>query len=86
MTRLWPEGQPIQVWCGGDGAPHRFTWHGYHYHILAIQQQWQVDTDWWESSGRVWRAYLAVATREGLFCVIYQDLLDDMWYLSKAYD
>ena len=86
MTRLWPEGQPIQVWSGPDGRPRRFTWHQHHYRVATIQQRWQVDTDWWETGGRIWRDYLALETREGLLCVIYQDLLAETWYMSKAYD
>jgi len=86
MSRLWPEGQPIQLWTGQDGCPRGFTWHQNRYRIASIQQRWQVDTDWWEEGGRVWRDYLAVETREGLLCVIYQDLLTESWFLSKAYD
>lgn len=86
MTRLWPAGLPLRVYVGHDGAPRRFTWQGHHYRVAHIQQRWQVDTDWWEAGGRLWRDYLAVVTQEGLFCVIYQDLLDEQWYLSKVYD
>ncbi len=86
MTRLWSEGHPIHVYVSFDGQPRRFTWHNHTYRIVEIQQQWQVDTDWWDEAGRVWRDYVAVVTKEGLLCVLYQDLLSDQWYLSKVYD
>lgn len=86
MTRLWPDGQPIRVQLNRAGQPSRFTWLDRHYRIHQVRQRWQVDTDWWDEHGRLWRDYLAVTTHEGLFCVLYQDLLTEHWYLSKTYD
>lgn len=85
MTRLW-EGEPITVESDAQGRPLRFSWQGRLHHIERIQQQWQVDVDWWDEGGRAWRLYLAVTTVQGVLCVIYQDLLEERWYLSKIYD
>jgi hypothetical protein len=45
-----------------------------------------VNVDWWRAEGRIWRAYLAVTTTDGLLCVIYQDLEKQTWFLAKVYD
>ena len=74
------------MWGGGVGRVVRFRWPGRVYQVERLQQEWVVDTDWWEEGGRVWRAYLAVTTVQGVLCVIYQDLLGEGWYLSKVYD
>lgn len=86
MTRLWPAGQRIDVTVSARGQPVRFTWCDRTYKVHRIQQRWQVDSDWWSEEGRVWRDYLALLTTEGLLCVIYYDLLDQEWRLSKIYD
>lgn len=86
MTRLWPEGEPIRMHLDEQGRPMRFFWRGRLHRLVKIQQQWHVDTDWWGSAGRVWRAYVAVTTAEGVLCVVYQDFMTDMWYLAKVYD
>ncbi|MBW7883355.1 MAG: hypothetical protein H3C34_12095 [Caldilineaceae bacterium] len=68
------------------GRPVRFSWRDRTYRLVQIQQRWQVDTDWWSDEGRVWRDYLAITTTSGLFCVIYQDLMSENWYLARIYD
>lgn len=79
-------GEPVEGWVNGEGRLVRFRWQGRIYPIERVQQQWEVDTDWWEEGGRVWRLYLAVTTVQGVLCVLYQDRLDEAWYLSKLYD
>ena len=86
MSRLWPEGESIIVRLDEQGRPVRFTWHGQAHRLVQVHQRWQVDTDWWSDEGRIWREYLAVTTTAGLFCVIYQDLEKQTWFLAKVYD
>jgi hypothetical protein len=86
MSRLWPEGEPIAVQTNAQAQPVRFTWRGRTYRLARVQQHWEVDVDWWRDAGRVWRAYLAVTTTDGLLCVIYQDLEHKGWFLAKLYD
>jgi len=86
MSRLWPEGEPIQMQTDADGRPLRFVWRERPYRLAQIQQRWQVDADWWREAGRIWRDYVAVTTTDGLLCVLYQDLLTENWFLSKLYD
>ena len=84
MTRLYPAGVPLTVTIDKAGRPRRFVLQGRPHHIQQIRQRWQVDTEWWQE--RIWRAYFAVTTAEGLLCVLYYDLAADAWYLSKLYD
>ena len=86
MTRLWPEGESIEVDTDEEGRPVGFTWQGQSYRLHQIQQRWQVDNDWWREEGRIWRDYLAVTTTTGLLCVIYRDLAGDGWFVAKVYD
>ena len=86
MTRLWPNGEPIAVQTDAQGRPVRFTWGQQTHKLARVHQRWQVDVDWWSSEGRAQRLYLAVTTTGGLFCVIFQDLADQRWYLAKVYD
>jgi hypothetical protein len=69
-----------------QGRPIKFMWQSKIHVIDQIKQQWQIDTDWWDEQGCVWRDCFAVITTTGLLCVIYQDLLTENWYLSKIYD
>ena len=86
MTRLWPEGEPIEMRVDGQGRPLRFIWQGRAHQVEQLQQRWQVDSDWWSEEGRVRRDYLTVTTANGLLCVLYFDMLDQSWYLAKLYD
>ncbi len=86
MSRLWPEGEPVAVLANAAAQPVRFTWQGRSHRVAQVQQQWQVDADWWRAEGRVKRAYHAVTTSSGLLCVLYQDLESGAWFLAKVYD
>lgn len=86
MTRLWAEGEEINVELGTAGWPACFIWQGRAHAVQNIRQRWQVDGDWWSDAGYVWREYMAVTTADGLFCVIYFDLITQQWRLSRLYD
>ncbi|HEY3341712.1 MAG TPA: DUF6504 family protein [Anaerolineae bacterium] len=86
MARLWSDSELIKVELGAGGWPVRFTWNGQAHAVRQIRQRWQVDGDWWSEAGHVWREYMALTTAGGLLCVIYFNLLDQNWYLSKLYD
>ena len=86
MTRLWPDSEKIRVELNDAGWPQRFDWQGQAHAVQQIRQRWQVDGDWWSEAGHVWREYIALTTVDGLLCVIYFDLLDQTWHLSRMYD
>jgi hypothetical protein len=92
VTRLWPEGEPVEAW-GKEGraspnaeTPAGFTWGGAPHPILEVCNRWRVHTRWWEPGERVWREYLKVATAGGMLCLIYRDLIGGGWFFARRYD
>ena len=84
MTRLWPEGEGIEVDVDGEGAPLSFAWRGYRHRVQGIAKRWRVDEGWWRN--RVWREYFKLATADGLLVLLYRDLLTGDWRLQRLYD
>jgi hypothetical protein len=84
MTRLWPDGQAIEVTQDEQGTVTTFTWRKRTYHVAEVNQQWRVDANWWRR--RAWRTYYKLATGTGLLVIIYQDLETQQWYLQRLYD
>lgn len=85
MTRLFSY-QPITVKINERGRPLSFVWHGATHAVERIIQRWEVDTDWWEVTGRIWREYTALVTTGGVLCVIYRDMVTEQWMIEKVYD
>jgi len=85
VTRQLPQGEAVQVW-GAPDRPSGFVWRGTPHAIETICNRWQVHTRWWEPGEAVWRAYFKVTTDRGYLCLLYHDLLDDGWFLSRVYD
>jgi hypothetical protein len=85
VTRLWPEGEPLEVW-GGEERPAGFAWRGAAHPIEAICNRWRIHTRWWELDEVVWREYLKVTTDTGFLCLLYRDLLGGGWFLARLYD
>lgn len=83
MTRLWPEGQAIDV-MQEAGLPTAFIWQGQTHSVSQIARQWRVDVNWWQE--RTWRTYYKVTTESGLLVVLFQDLATHTWYLQRLYD
>ena len=86
MTQLWPAGQPITVAVDDHGLPLYFVWQEHQHTVRQIVQRWEIDAEWWRAEGRIWRNYLALITRDNLFCVIYYDRLLEAWRLIRLYD
>ncbi|MFZ5915476.1 MAG: hypothetical protein ACOYZ7_00905 [Chloroflexota bacterium] len=79
MTRLWPDGEPIEVW-GETDAPTGFTWAGADHRVVEVCNRW------WQPDETVWREYLKVVTGSGLLCLLYHDLIGGGWLLARLYD
>jgi len=84
MTRLFADSQPITVTLDEQGRPTAFTWQGRRHRLARVQMHWEVDTDWWTEEGRRQRAYWAVTTVGGMFCVIYRDMGNGAWQLERG--
>lgn len=83
MTRLWPDGDPIQV-VGSNEVPGRFIWQGQHHPVADIAKRWRVHAGWWHDSTH--RDYFKLTTTTGLLVIIYHDLHRDAWFLQRLYD
>lgn len=55
--------EPIRVTLDAAGRPLRFWWLGRQHVIESVVQQWQVDTDWLTTEGRVYRDYYSPSRR-----------------------
>jgi hypothetical protein len=95
MTRLWPRGEPVEIWGGTEETPAGFVWKGTVHPIQYACNRWRVHARWWESSGAtdtggdgqaIWREYVKVTTGTGLLCLVYRDLLEGGWFLARVYD
>lgn len=84
MTRLWPNGDPIQVVTGPDGLPQAFLWRAAWHPVAAIANRWRVRVTWW--SDEAWREYVKLTTADGLLCTIYRDLKTGDWFCARVYD
>jgi hypothetical protein len=85
MTRLWPEGEAVEI-RGPEEKPAAFIWRGVPHRVEEVWNRWRVHTRWWEPQGLVWREYLKVTTDTGLLCLLFLDLLAGEWFLARVYD
>ena len=65
MTRLWPEGLPIDVQAI-DGQPASFRWEGRRHAVRGVVDRWTIHDEWWREGQEVWRRYYQVQTVDGL--------------------
>ena len=84
MSRLWADGDPIEVQVGSDGLPRAFYWRGAWRPVSAIANRWRVRASWW--SEEAWREYFKLATADGLLCMVYHDLHGGGWFCARLYD
>jgi hypothetical protein len=86
MTRLWAEGDPVDVVSGDDGLPVRFQWRGTWHEVELIANRWRVAANWWTPAAHAQREYVKLATTDGLLCTLYRDLVSGAWWCSRVYD
>ena len=84
MTRLWPEGDMIEIISNKDMFPQQLIWQGKKHTINHISRRWRIKSDWWDEP--LWRDYFKLTTDTGLLLIIFHDLLGDQWYLQRLYD
>ena len=86
MTRLWSNGDPVQVVVGEEGSLRQLYWHGAWHEVSAIANRWRVRSTWWLPAADAWREYIKLTTADGLLCTVYRDLQEDAWYFARMYD
>jgi hypothetical protein len=84
MSRLWADGDPIEVDVEADGLPRVFHWRGAWHPVTGIANRWRVRTGWWIEEA--WREYFKLTTADGLLCTIYHDLATGDWFCARLYD
>lgn len=85
MTRLFVPAQPIAVKINERGKPLTFVWNGVTHKIERVVSDTEIDTGWWETTGRVWRRSITVLTGEKM-CLLCCDLETGTWAISRLYD
>ncbi len=86
MTRLWRQGEPIEVELRADGLPMRFRWRGGWHGVAHVANRWRVRVNWWLPTAEATREYIKLTTTDGLLCTLYRDLRDGAWYCARVYD
>ena len=86
MTRLWPEGESVQVVAGPAGTPQAFLWSGAWHPVATVANCWRVRTSWWILEDEAWQEYVKLTTTDGLLCILAHDLRSDAWRLMRLYD
>jgi hypothetical protein len=51
MSRVY--GEPVEVQTREDGRPVSFAWRGRRYAVIAVQEHWMVNRDWWREPAPV---------------------------------
>ena len=93
MGRVY--GESVEVQVREDGRPVRFAWRERLYTVLAVQEHWMVNRDWWRDAAPVpvrpelefWRveASLAAGTATGTY-ELRRDIAADTWTLRRIAD
>ncbi|MGI9626274.1 MAG: hypothetical protein ACR2QM_05515 [Longimicrobiales bacterium] len=74
--------RPIQVQVGAGGVPVTILLRGKNCTVEAIREQWRIDDEWWRSP--ISRRYLQVVLTTGVLVTLFQDLVEEQWYLQDA--
>jgi hypothetical protein len=86
MTRLFPEGEPIEVQPGPDGQPVAFSWRGVWHRVSLVCNRWRVGGETWWTHAEASREYWKLATADGLLVQIYCNTTTGAWLLARVYD
>ncbi len=73
----------IDVLLNGDGQPGRLLFGGGARVVLAVDEQWRDERQWWASPIR--RDYFRVQLADGSLRNIFQDLVTGAWFLDRAW-
>jgi protein ImuB len=84
--RLRPlrEPRPIDVEADADGRPVSVTLGGRCLRVVAVQDTWRLDDEWWRERP-VSRVYWRLAVEDGQVVTVYHDLGARRWF-RQGYD
>jgi hypothetical protein len=94
MSRVY--GEPVEVQTREDGRPVRFAWRSKRYAVIAVQEHWMVNRDWWRESAPVparpelefWRVEASAGGRYSPAGVyeLRRDIAAGTWTLRRIAD
>jgi Family of unknown function (DUF6504) len=92
MSRVY--GDPVEVQTREDGRPVSFTWRGRLYAVIAVQEYWMVNRDWWRESSPVparpelqfWRVGATAGGQPAGTYELRRDIAADTWTLRRIAD
>ena len=77
------EPRPVAVEADGEGRPVSVTLSGRRLRVVAVQDAWRIDDEWWRERP-VSRMYYEVALEDGRVMTVYHDLISGGW-LSQSH-
>jgi len=92
MGRVY--GEPVEVQVREDGRPVRFAWRERLYTVLAVQEHWMVNRDWWRDAVPVparpelefWRVEGSVGAGTAGTYELRRDIAAGTWTLCRVAD
>jgi nucleotidyltransferase/DNA polymerase involved in DNA repair len=73
----------VTVTLGGDGNPVSYELGGENNPVVEVDDTWREERDWWSRPLR--RDYFRVVMPDGSLRKLFQDLVDDEWYLDRSW-
>ena len=92
MSRVY--GESVEVQTREDGRPVGFEWRGRLYTVIAVQEHWMVNRDWWRESAPVpaqpelqfWRVEASTGTGATGTYELRRDIAAGSWTLRRIAD
>jgi hypothetical protein len=75
------EPRPIPVRLTPSGNPASVQLHGEWLRVLAIQDVWRIDDEWWREP--VSRRYYELELEHRGQLIVYQDLVSQEWFQQR---
>jgi hypothetical protein len=92
MSRVY--GESVEVQTREDGRPVGFEWRGRLYTVIAVQEHWMVNRDWWREAAPVpahpelqfWRVEASTGTGATGTYELRRDIAAGSWTLRRIAD
>jgi hypothetical protein len=74
--------KPMHGTLDAQGIPNTITRHGQTIKVVALQDQWRIDDEWWREQP-VSRMYFQLQLEDGSLFEGYHDLITDKWFEQR---